>query len=221
MKKILFLFLFLSSLFAQGDIYSKNPKVFFRLGDEIYNNAEKIGNLKTLKSYGSFTYKIDNYLSEVRDAKKLGYAVESGQKKELSSKYLKTLRRLYSENRYFFDSVNNSFIKSIKYNDNILFCDMVNSNMLNLNKNKSKILSYYHKHSKNIKLSGDLKKIVEKEILLKKRAKNYKQNSKEQRIKRIRANAKYNEEQLQKKLDKELEEKKLQIQMEQQQELFN
>jgi len=222
MKKILLFCIISLSLFAQSIDSLSNPKVYSALGDEIYDNVYKIQKLKQIEKYGSFILKIDAYLSKVAEAKKLGYAVESGQKLDERLDYLDRIRKLSQENSYFFKSAYSSFQSAIDTQNSKIFLSIVNSGMINAQKNSKKIINYYKKHSDEIDSTGIIQNLIDevKNKKNKKYTKKVKSLTNKAKVKRIREADKYNQEALEKKLSDEVAKKKEKIKQEQERELF-
>ncbi len=222
MKRILLFCIISLSLFAQSIDSLANPKVYSALGDEIYDNVYKIEKLKQIEKYSSFMLKIDAYLSEVAEAKKLGFAVESGQKRDERLNYLDKIRKLSKENSYFFRSAYSSFKSAIDTEDSKLFLSIVNSEMINAQKNSAKIINYYKKHSDEIDSTGIIQNLIDEanNKKNKKYTKKVKSLTNKAKVKRIREADKYNQEALEKKLSDEVAKKKEKIKQEQERELF-
>ena len=223
MKKSL-LFVFSMVIFTQSIFSLENPKVYSAMGDEIYDNLVNIEKLKSIDEYSDFKLKIDHYSADVNEAKILGLAVESGQKKEQKLQYLSKLRKLSSISDYFLRSVEKNFYLAIKNTKNKLFISLVNTKLLDIEKNKKKILTYYKQHENKIDSSGVIQNLLDEEFAKKNKKpyglKNKKRNQ-EAKIKRMRENDKYKQEQLEKKLSQELKLKKEKIREEQEKALFN
>ena len=167
MRKIILLAFVYISLFAQ------NPSIYSSLGDVIYDNVDNIKKLKKIKGYDSFTFKIDKYVKNVDDAKKLGYAIESGNRSKTNLEYLAKLRELSNINDYFFRSAYTRFEESIKNEDNDLFIDIVNTGLIDTKKHKNKIIGYYNLHSDDIDSSGVIQNIIDEENAKKSKKKSY------------------------------------------------
>ena len=223
MKKILLMFIFTLTLVANENSTVQNPSIYASIGDKIYNNIPSIENLKTIDKYAAFKLKIDAYTNEVIKAKKLGFAVQSGEKSKQKLIYLDTLRKLEKENNYFYNSANKNFIFAIDTQDNQFYLDLVNSGIIDVDIYRYKILNYYNKHAKDIDSRGIIDELI-KEEKAKKAKRRYVRKTKkqiqEEKIKRVREYDIYQQKLLEDKLSKELEEKKLQIRQEQQKELF-
>ena len=218
MKKIIILAIFSISLFAQ------NPRVYSALGDVIYDNSSNIENLKKLEIYDKYSLKIDKYISDVQSTKKQGYLIETGKRPELKKEYLETLRKLSKMNDYFIRSANGNYNTSIKNKDNKLFIGIVNSGLIDTKKNKKSILNYYNANNNDINSSGAIQNMIDEDYVKKTKRKYYYKTKKQlhkSKIERIRESDKYKAEQLEKKLQKELELKKEEIRKEQERELFN
>ena len=212
MKKILLLLIFTFSLFAQNTNFLENPKVYSAVGDEIYNNVYKIEKLKEIDNFKSYKFKIDNYISDVRDAKEFGFAVESGQKADLKLVYLKKIRELLKVNNYFKRDVYKVFNLSISEEKNDLFTKIINSGLLDIKKNKIKIMDYYIAHSDEVDTSGVIEYFLKEDAKNKKQyIKNYKKYKQEQKIKRVRASDKYKQKKLEKELTQKVVDRKEQI----------
>lgn len=223
MKKLLLLLLFILplTLLAQSTVSLENPKVYSALGNVIFENAQKIKNLKIIDKFAPYKIKIDEYMLNVSETKKLGFAVESGQKNELKSQYLEKLRKLSKINDYFFRSTQSVLKSSINTQDNKLFIEILNSDMIDTQKYKSEIMAYYKKHSKEISPNSIIQEFIDEENAKNKR---YKGKTKkqliEEKMRRIRKNDKARQEALENRLSKEVELKKEKIRQEQERELF-
>lgn len=226
MKKLLQIFIFLFML--STSLLATNPTIYSTLGDTIYNNVKNIESLKEISHYNEHKEKINDYIADLNITKNLGFDVESGKKADLNLDYLQMLRKQAKVNDYFNRTVNQDFIKAIKTKDDNLFISVVNSGILDTKKNKNKIMAYYKEHKKNISADGIIQKYLNEE-----KSKNLKRNkhtkskaqreklSKESRIERIRENDILKQEALERKLEKELQEKKKLIREAQEKELFN
>ena len=221
MKSIIIMYFFTLILFAQ------NPKVYAALGDVIYNNVDKISNLKKIEEYKKYTEKINKYIKSVKQTKKDGFNIESGKKHIDKKEYLNRLRTLSQSNDFFVRSVKKNFSKSMKENNNQLFSKIVNSSLLNTNKNKNIIINYYYKNMDDINASGVIQTFLDKDAELKrlKDAQRKKYKTKEmlekEKINRIRKNDILKQEELEKKLQDEVQRKKIEIREEQQKSLFH
>ena len=221
MKSIIIMYFFTLILFAQ------NPKVYAALGDVIYNNVDKISNLKKIEEYKQYTEKINKYIKNVKQTKKDGFDIESGKRHIDKKEYLNRLRTLSQSNDFFVRSVKKNFSKSMKENNNQLFSKIVNSSLLNTKKNKNIIINYYYKNMDDINASGVIQTFLDKDAELKKlkdaQRKKYKTKKmlEEEKINRIRKNDILKQEELEKKLQDEVQRKKIEIREEQQKNLFH
>ncbi len=214
MKKIVLLFLLATLLVAQ------NPKIYSALGNVVYDSVQKIEKLKEISKYSKFKEKIDTYAEEVERCKNIGYEIEKGDKSLEIGEYLQSLRALSKTNDFFYKTVLNSFKSSMKDEDSELFIQTINSGLLDTDKYKSEILEYYFAHSSDIDAPDILKKYIDEVKTVKIQQKLSKQQIQEARIKRIRKSDKAKQEALQKALEKELIQKKINIRKEQMQELI-
>lgn len=198
------------------------PNVYSSLGDEIYTSVENVKKLKEIASYADLKDRINKYIEDVEQAKKDGIAIDEGKNEKSKGEYLKKLRELSKEYAYFQRSANSSFNSAIKNNDNSLFLEVVNSGILDMGAYKKEILSYYKKHSDEIKASGLLEALLNEETKRKEWQKANSVTKKDldmNKIKRLRANDKLQEAQEIKRLDAQVKEKKKQIREYQQREL--
>jgi len=214
MLKILFLFLFSTLL------YSNNPIVYAALGDVIYNNVESINKLKEIESYKAKYESIDAYLLEVNATKKMGFAIENGDKTLDKKLYLQKLRALSKKNDALVRDANKAFKQSLENEDSTLFAQLVNSGLIDTEKNKSEILQYYYGHNEDINVSDVISNYLEEErksAQSKQRHKQYiktKKMKEAEKIKRIRKRDLEEQEKLEKKLDAEVKRKKQEIRRE-------
>ena len=222
MKKLLLLLFITTHLFAQSSI--KNPVVYSALGDNIYNNAQNINNLQYIKEYKVYEDKIIKYTADVNDAKKMGYAIEKGDKNISKSKYLNKLRTLSKLNDFFIKNVKNNFKTSLRDEDNKLFVNSVDSGLLNIKRYKKSIRTYYYRHEDGIDEYGSvLSKLINCDDSKKVKKKVYtgktKQQKLDEKMRRIRKKDKDKQEAMQKSLEDELIKKKANIRKVQKEEL--
>ena len=221
MKKIII------TLFCTTFLLADNPIVYSALGDVIYENADKINNLKTISQYSAEINQIDKYVNSVEITKKQGFSIERGEKKIDKMNYLNHLRELSTTNDYFVRSAKNNFKHSLSREDSVLFSKIINSGLVDTQKYKEKIINYYFAHVEDINASGLIQSYLDedKELSVKKEAQRKfyqtKKMKEEAKIKRIRQNDKEKQEELEKKLDEEVKAKKLEIRRNQKSELFN
>lgn len=211
MKALLLIFTF--SLLLQAH----NPKVYSALGDIIYDNVNKIDNLKSIKGYAPFSSKIDKYVKDVAALKKMGFNLESGDKSIDKNEYLSQLREFSKTNDFFVRSANSYLDSAIKSENSELFLKIVNNGLVDIKKHKEEIVSYYLSHVNEIDATGTIQTILNQNGLLKrqKEAKQQyykrKQALQKEKIKRIRENDKAKQEALEKKLQDEFDKKKSDI----------
>ena len=210
---------------AKQIIPLRNPAVYSALGDVIYGNFQKIELLKEIEKYSKLKEKIDTYVKEVNSVKKIGYAIESGDKTLDKEEYLEKLRVLSKTNDYFQRTVIDSFKSSMIDEDNNLFSKTINSGLIDSDKYKSKILEYYFAHCADINATGVIQRYLDEDAKLKKkeakskRTRITKKQIQEAKIRRIREKDKLKQETLHKTLEEELIQKKKDIRKEQVEEL--
>lgn len=219
MRYIFIILLF--SLFLNAS----NPKVYSVLGDTIYNNVEKINHLTTIKEYKIYKEEIEKYVQEVSKIKKMGFAIDSLSQSKLKKEYLTNLRKLSKQNDFFIRTVQLNYNNAFEDENSLLFSDMINSGLLDTQKNKKEIIGYYLRHSDEINASGLIQSYLDNDaqlnakkdkILAKQKTKKIREKEK---IQRIRANDIKAQRTLEVKLQKELNQKKLEIQENQKKEL--
>ncbi len=221
MLKTLLLFLFSTLLF------SSNPIVYAALGDVIYNNVQSIKKLKEIEYYQAMHDNIDAYLLEVEETKKMGFAIENGDKSLDKKVYLQKLRALSKQNDTFVRNANTAFKQSLEDVDSTLFAQLVNSGLINTKKHKDEILEYYYGHKEDINVTGVIENYLESDRKLaqsKQKRNQYvktKKMKEAEKIRRIRKQDLQEQEKLEQKLDAEVNRKKLEIRKEQKKELFN
>lgn len=217
------MFILLYTTFLLAD----NPLIFSALGDVIYDNAKNINNLKSISQYNPEINKINKYLSDVKKTKENGFSIERGDKTMNKMEYLNHLRALSETNDHFVRSAKNNFKYALSKEDTPFFLKIINSGLIDTKKSKKKIIDYYVAHSKDIKVSGLLQSLLDKNKKLKvrkeakKKLYQTKKMIEEARIRRIRKQDKEKQEALEKKLEDELKAKKTKIIQEQKSELFN
>ncbi len=218
MKKIVLTLLLFTALFAS------NPKPFASLGDVIYDNAPKIDKLRELQEYAPFYKRIEEYVKEVNQTKKLGFLVEQGEKKR-SKEYLQKLRELAKTNDFFVRSVNALYKSSMQKEKFELFMQLLDTGLIDVERKKDEILNFYEEHKDEIEPKGVLKDLLQRRNLKKKTrfSKEYyeelRKRKEMEKIRRLRQKDKKRQEELQKKLEAELKAKKEQIRQEQIKEL--
>ncbi len=198
------------------------PNVYASLGDEIYTSVENIKKLKDVAGYAHLKDKINKYIEDVEQAREDGLAIDAGKKDKNKSDYLKKLRGLSKEYAYFKRGASSSFKSAVKNSDNELFLNIVNSGLLDTDEHKKEILSYYKKHTNEIKPSGLLENLLNEDERKRERQKANRVTKRKidmNKIKRLRENDKLQEAAEIKRLEAEVKEKKKQIREYQQREL--
>jgi len=220
MRNFFLYFLLLSTL-----LFAQNPIAYAALGDVIYNNVNKIENLKNIDEYKIYNEKIDKYVADVKQAKKEGFALENGSDSVTKQAYLNKLRALAKTNDFFVRSVASSYDAAKKQEDSRRFSQLINSGLLNVGERKKEIVDYYFAHSQDMNTTGLIQSYLDADAKLrvKKEAQQKRYKSKKEReverIRQIRENDRRTKEKLEKKLQKELKEKKLEIREYQKEEL--
>ena len=211
---LLFPILFLSTLFAA------NPSIYAALGDKLYDNAFKVKNLKQLSEYKPFEQKIDDYLDELEEAKKLGFAIEKGERPDAAKAYLEKLRKLAKTNDFFLRSANAVFEKGLQKGDVYLVMMMLDLGIVDAQRYKRQLLDFYNRHKGSFTPEGVYLELLRQEA--KKNAKmsdeeyaKLKRLKEQEKIKKLRKKDKERQEELQKRLEQELKMKKRQIEKEQ------
>jgi len=221
MYKLLLLTLLTTLLLAN------NPKPYAALGDIIYDNASKIQSLQDISIYELYKDDIDTYLKNVTDTKNEGFQLELGKAKISKRDYLKKLRKLSQTNDYFLRSINNNYKESMSHNDYELFSQMINSGLIDTSAHKKEIIDYYYEHEEDINASGVIENFLEEDAKLKalkeaqKKRYKTKKELEAEKIKRIRENDKRKQAALEKRLQEDVNHKKLEIREEQKKELAN
>ena len=206
-------------------VSAQNPKPYAALGDVIYDNITNIESLKQIDSYKLYIDDINKYVSEVNEAKVLGYELEKAATSKTKKEYLNTLRSLSKTNDYFLRSINNQYKESMKKDNFELFWQIINSGLINTQKNKKEIIDYYYKHKENINSAGVIDNFLEEDARLKatkdlqKKYYKSKKQLESEKIKRIRANDKAAQKRLEEDLQKDLNLKKAEIRKIQRKEL--
>ena len=224
MRFFILISLFTVALFSQNVLpldENMNPKAYSLLGDEIYDNAKNIEKLKQLKEYSQDQDKIDKYISKVNTTKEFGFGVDSGARSNVKFDYLKELREHKKVNDYFLRTTDKNFKSALKTQNNILFITMVNSSLVNTRAYKKQIMTYYKAHSEDINPEGVIQAFIDEDKKRWKPRGKTKKQLHEEKVKRLRENAKRDQEALEKRLADEVKEKKIKIRQAQERELFN
>ena len=219
MYKFILILLFTISLNAS------NPKPYATLGDIIYNNAQKIEKLQFISSFQLEKNAINKYIKELKATRQYGFELEKKKANRNKNVYLNKLRKLSKTNDYYLRNAKTIYSKAMKEKDYKLFSEIVNSGLINLEENKKKIVNYYYKHTAYIKNEGIIKELVDEDIKrkAKRRALRRRYKTKKdlelEKIERIRKNDKLEKLKLEEELQKDLQKRKLEIRVNQEQEL--
>jgi hypothetical protein len=189
---------------------SANPKIYSALGNVVYDNVQKIEELKNIPEFKEYESQISNYVESVYIAKEIGMGIEMGTKEIDKKEYLNMLRELSKTNDMFFSHVQNIYKDSIETKNILLWNKIINSGLLDTQKHKYEILEFYFAHSEDIDEGGVVKEFLDEDKRLK--AKSTKKSSsiiikkeaQEEKIKRIREKDKTKQEAIQKTLEKEI-----------------
>ena len=221
MYKLLIIALLTTLLNAEND----NPKPYKSLGNVIYNNYEKIGNMTKVDTFKVHSKAINDYISDIIVTKQMGFSLEMREGSVSRKDYLDTLRELSKKNDGFLRTIESGYRNSIQNEESQTFLQIVNNELIDIEKNKHEIIAYYLEHREDINSSGLLKKLIKKNDRIRadkeaqrKRYKTKKMLQKE-RIQRIRNNDKAAKERLENRLENELERKRLEIRNNQKKEL--
>jgi len=206
-------------------LYAQNPKIYAALGDIIYNNVDKIDKLQIVPEFSAYQNDIQNYVKKVQETKKMGFAIENGDKTIDRKEYLNRLRKLSQKNDFFTRAVDVSFKTSLENQNSALFDNMINSGLLQTQKYKKDIIDYYFKHSDELNTTGLIQKYLDEDARLRAKQKAQKKHYKTkrerelERIRRIRLKDKLEQEKLERELEEKLRKKKLEIREYQKKEL--
>jgi hypothetical protein len=194
-------------------LYSNNPKPYAALGNVIYDNVQKIDSLQKLKSYDLYKSDIAKYVKEVELAKKEGFEIEASKAKISKKDYLIKLRHLAKINDNYLRGIRDNYKASMNNNNYNLFSEIINCGLIDTNKNKNEIIDYYYKHQEDINASGVIEDLLNDDAKLKalKESQKIKYKIKkileEEKLKRIRDKEKTTQENLEVKLQNELQNK--------------
>ena len=217
MKKIIVLFFFSIQLFAA------NPAVYSALGDIIYDNIVKIEKLRDVSQYSYPIGELDSYISDVKKTKKIGFAIEAGDKSMDKRDYLKRLRKLSKTNDFYVRKAYKLYKTSIIDENTLLLLKIINSGLIDTDRYKNEILDYYFKHSDMMSTDGILERYIRENEQLSKQKLKRKGPTKEEiqraKIERLRRNDKLKQEAIQKSIEQEIANEKMKIREEQLKEL--
>ncbi len=219
MKKIIIISLLSLTLFA------KNPSVYSQLGNTIYNNSAAIEKLSEIEELSEYKKEIQEYIKDVNNTKKEGFAIESGDKSVDDARYLKKLRELYKQDRNFLRISKISFEESMQDGNVRLFEQLINSGAVELKEHEKNIIEFYTMHKDEITLSQEPKLFIEESLQQRKseieaREAAKRRESKAERIRWLREKDKEREEREAKRLEEELLKQKREIREYQKEELL-
>ncbi len=202
-------------------VSNPNPDVYAALANVVYDNVANIEKLQEIPRYSKHIEKIQVYVDDVNETKKIGYSIEKGNNNISKDEYLTQIRSLSKRNDEFKREAVSSFKSSISYKDNEFFSQMINSGLLDTQKYKSEIMDYYLDNANQIDATGVIQGFLDEDELLKKQAEASKKvvvtkkQIQDAKIKRLRQNDKNKEEKIQQELESELNQKKDEILQEQ------
>lgn len=219
MKKIVIISLLSLTLFA------KNPSIYSQLGDTIYNNSTAIEKLADIEEFSRYKKEIQEYIKDVNNTKKDGFAIESGDKSIDDALYLKRLRELYKKDRNFLRISKISFEESMQESNVRLFEQLINAGTVELKEHEKNIVEFYTAHESEIELLDKPKLFIEESLQKRKseveaREAAKKRESEAERIRWLREKDKEKEERKRKQLEEELLKQKREIREYQKEELL-
>jgi hypothetical protein len=205
------------ALLLLATLLSANPKIYSALGDVVYDNVEKIKELKNIKELQEYESEIDRYVISVYAAKKMGFSADINSEDLDKKEYLNRLRKLSKTNDMFYKYVQDLYKESIEKEDAKLWQKLINSGLIDTQRYKYEILEFYFAHSSELDEQGVVKEFLDRDKDLK--TKNTKKNTsillneeaQEDKIKSIRKKDKLKQEKTQKTLEDEQKKKKAEI----------
>ena len=209
-----------------SSLYAVNPKVYASLGDKIYDNVQNIKKLTAIGDYYLYADDINAYLQKVDATKQEGLLLDENSSTNDRKMYLAKLRDLSSSNDYYVHMAETSLKNAIANQDSLLFSKIINTGLIDLKAHKKEILDYYFAHSNEVKADGTIKEFLDKsskEQRLreeKERRERLKKLHEQEKIQRLRERDKKRQLELEKSLDKAVEQKKMEIRQEQKEELI-
>jgi hypothetical protein len=200
--KLLFLLLF----FFFYNAYANNPNVYPSLGNKLYDSLPYITKLVNYPEFYPLSQTIAQYIQEVEETKKLGFAIASN-KSNAKKEYLEKLRALATQYDFFRHMAKELFYQAIKKEDFDLFVRIVDSGLIDTTRHKEEILTFYHAHEAQIIPFGKLADIVAKDaielnslVISRKEA----QKQKEEQLRKFKEQDQLEQLKLQKQLEKQL-----------------
>jgi hypothetical protein len=202
-----------------------NPTVYSVLGDGIYNNVGNISKLKEMPNYIEDKERVDAYIRKVYAAKKIGHAIEQGDESVDKLTYLNTLRELSKENDYYVRSAHSDLRAAMNNENSELFSTLINSGLIDTPRYKDEIINYYMGHVEEINPEGVIQNFINEDKYLKKEEvanqKIYKsqQQRQKEKIQKIREQDVIEQKAFEQSLQKEVDQKKSEIRVNQIKEL--
>jgi hypothetical protein len=147
MKKLLFTLLIAVSLYAQ------NPLIYAALGDVIYNDVDKFGQLADLAAMHDYKPEIDDYLKSVEKSKKTGFAVDSNDESVDAKAYLKELRLLSTKHDAIVLNAHKRFEEAMQDEDSETITSMIKIGIVNPQEYKNQLVQYYEDYAEDQNLS--------------------------------------------------------------------
>ena len=154
MRPLLYFVLLL--LFTATHLIS-NPNSFANLGNPIYDNVQKIKQLKRFEAYRRFEKDIDSFVQLAKETKQLGYLADKEQNLTISRRYLKQLRRLAQKKDFYERSVESIFKKALRQKDYELVMDLLQTGLIDFKRYKRDLLEFCEENKGAFKPRGILK----------------------------------------------------------------
>lgn len=201
------------------------PIVYSALGNTIYENAQSVEKLKDIEAFSTYKEEILEYVKEVQNVKQEGFKIDASQESADKKAYLATLRKLSKQNDFFVRNAEARYKISIENENSLLFSQLINSGLIDTQKNKQEIIDYYFKNQEDINASGVIQFYLDEDARLKDKrdahAAEYKSKKmrEAEKIKRIRRNDIQAQQELEARLQKEVDMKKQEIRKNQKREL--
>jgi len=147
MKKLLL------TLLISVPMYAQNPVIFAALGDVIYNDADKFGQLADLTIMHDYKPVIDDYLESVEKSKKMGFAVDSNDTAIDAKGYLKELRLLSTKHDAIVLNAQKRFEEAMQDEDSETITNMIKIGIVNPQEYKNQLIQYYEDYAEDQNLS--------------------------------------------------------------------
>ncbi len=207
--------LFLSTL-----LIAQNPKIYSALGDEIYDNLFSIINLQKIDYYKKDSQKIYKYEMSVLNTKQNGFDIQNNKYTITKAQYLEELRGLSKINTSYIRSSEILFNKAIEEGNSEQFNSLIATGIIDINKYRNEIFNYYLSHKDSIYVTVEIQNVIDEQTKTKKQKAKIKSHNSQRyidyrRIQSIREADRRKKERYEQLLQKELEEKKLEIRSQQ------